>query len=266
VTDQLRHNADKSQLSYFYSIPGSLIDCPSLQPIVTAITTYLSRNTDSYDSIIAEVEQCIRQSDSTEPSVAYSRVATYGERKYSRGNFILGAPVCSYLDSALRHLEALAAGDKYDAESTEPHIYHVYWNVIEASTQPRHRDNRLPKRPEYDEHLGHGPSTDEVPVGYGCGFEVVRDVEWARAELAAGRGVIVESSDDGQDVGRAWTFRDGKMVAVNEDGDLVVEMYPGAFGRGPVGDWSGRTFGPYDRDFDEPVAYDVPEPSASEAF
>lgn len=74
---------------------------------------------------------------------AYCSVCVYGEGKYSRGNYRLGAPITTYLDSALRHLGALVDGQDFDPESKEHHGALAMWNLWQALDQPADRDDRM---------------------------------------------------------------------------------------------------------------------------
>lgn len=76
---------------------------------------------------------------------AFTRVCDYGEIKYSRGNYRRGAPITEYLDSALRHLQALSNGEPFDPESEQPHGVLAVWNIWQALDQPHFRDDRLPE-------------------------------------------------------------------------------------------------------------------------
>lgn len=74
---------------------------------------------------------------------AYCAVCAYGETKYSRGNYRLGAPVTEYLDSALRHLRSARNGQRIDDESGCLHLALAVWNIWQALDQPSFRDDRL---------------------------------------------------------------------------------------------------------------------------
>lgn len=75
---------------------------------------------------------------------AYCGVCVFGESKYERGNYRKGAPITDYLDAMLRHLRARLRGEHFDYESGRPSGAHALWNLWQALDQPGFRDDRLP--------------------------------------------------------------------------------------------------------------------------
>jgi hypothetical protein len=90
------------------------------------------------------------------PTDALRRLAGLYERgavKYGERNWEKGQPLMRYVDSALRHLNCLVAG-----EPTEDHAAAVAWNAfgymhtlaeIEAGRLPAELDDRPPPEPQY---------------------------------------------------------------------------------------------------------------------
>tara|TARA_Y100000310_G_C20478006_1_gene713355 strand:- start:611 stop:940 length:330 start_codon:yes stop_codon:yes gene_type:complete len=77
---------------------------------------------------------------------SFAAVCMSGARKYSRGNYLKGAPLSQYQDCLLRHLLAWANGEDIDPDSKCHHLAHVIWNALclleMAITQPE-RDDRM---------------------------------------------------------------------------------------------------------------------------
>jgi len=64
-----------------------------------------------------------------------------GAKKYGDNNWLKGQPLSRYLDSALRHLFKVLAG-----QEDEPHDRAAAWNLMAyMETKERIRDGRLPK-------------------------------------------------------------------------------------------------------------------------
>jgi hypothetical protein len=60
-----------------------------------------------------------------------ARVGHKGAEKYARHNYLKGGkPASEYLDSALRHLFSVMAGEWLDPETGCPHAAHVAWNML----------------------------------------------------------------------------------------------------------------------------------------
>jgi hypothetical protein len=178
VTEQIRYNAGKTRLSYFFASRTALerfLDLyvndwdygePTLHSALRNISQFLAAGagdlgwsylTDAASELLYESECLVNPNPTIKldggPEFlcsclgglnAYVDVCIYGESKYARGNFRMGAPITSYLDSALRHLRAAIDGETYDVESSEPHAAMALWNVWQALDQPPFRDDRLP--------------------------------------------------------------------------------------------------------------------------
>lgn len=56
------------------------------------------------------------------------RVSEFGARKYARGNYLKGSPWSSIVNSLLRHVFAMEAGEVNDPDSGLPHYGHIAWN------------------------------------------------------------------------------------------------------------------------------------------
>lgn len=101
------------------------------------------------------------------PTIPLRRLAGLYERgavKYGERNWEKGQPAMRYVDSALRHLNNLVAG-----EQTEDHASAVAWNMfglmhtleeIKAGRLPMNLDDR--PRPEAQYEIGKDPNTGTV--------------------------------------------------------------------------------------------------------
>lgn len=56
---------------------------------------------------------------------AEARVLAIGARKYSKDNWRRGTDWSRYVDAALRHVHAFAAGENNDPETGESHLAHA---------------------------------------------------------------------------------------------------------------------------------------------
>lgn len=152
---QLRYNVGKPKLSYWHStgVAGSVSPVAKtdghnwFQEAEYHIGEFLRRDKD-HDAL-AEAIQCLVNGLGEDFDLEYCKVCEVGEAKYARGNFRKGDAVCSYLDSALRHIRKLKKGQSVDPETDCKHAAHALWNVVEAFEQPAWRDDRLPLRPEH---------------------------------------------------------------------------------------------------------------------
>ena len=102
------------------------------------------------------------------PPIAIRRLAQLyerGSKKYSSRNWEKGIPLMRYIDSAMRHMNNLVAG-----EPLEDHCASTLWNIagymwtlneIEAGRLPKALDDRPPPEPQYDPNLKNG---NEAPV------------------------------------------------------------------------------------------------------
>jgi len=61
---------------------------------------------------------------------AMAQVCAHGAGKYSRGNYLKGAPLSQSMDCLLRHLLAWSEGEDTDPESGQGHLAHVVWNAL----------------------------------------------------------------------------------------------------------------------------------------
>jgi len=59
-----------------------------------------------------------------------ARVLEFGAKKYARDNWKNGMPITELLDSLLRHVAALRAGQLIDPESGLSHIGHIQCNAM----------------------------------------------------------------------------------------------------------------------------------------
>lgn len=60
---------------------------------------------------------------------AVAEVMAFGAAKYGRSNWELCEEPLRYLDAAMRHIDAYAAGDICDTESGMPHLWHAACNI-----------------------------------------------------------------------------------------------------------------------------------------
>lgn len=189
MTDQIRYNAGKPRLSYFFVSDRALcrfldfyvddweMERPSTSSALVHVSQFLGAGNGGWRYLADAAAELLYEMETlTNPAPtivlatgaeflcsclgalnAYVDVCLYGESKYARGNFRLGAPVTSYLDSALRHLRAAVDDETYDVESEQPHAAMALWNVWQALDQPDWRDDRLPPvcnaPPTYDAPL-----------------------------------------------------------------------------------------------------------------
>lgn len=59
-----------------------------------------------------------------------ARVMEFGANKSARDNWKKGMPISKILDSLLRHIGQLQAGEWFDQESGLPHIGHIQANAL----------------------------------------------------------------------------------------------------------------------------------------
>lgn len=180
MPDQLRYNALKPQLSVVFASARALerldelteddicvIACRAYLPYTLLETArFLDRGpldhqhlTHALVAVLLELEEDLSpgfESPSIFENVVefvakfprafreLTYVYEYGAKKYERGNYRRGAPLTSYVDSALRHLFAYARGETNDRESGHHHLAHTLWNFWIALDLPAHRDDRLP--------------------------------------------------------------------------------------------------------------------------
>lgn len=60
---------------------------------------------------------------------AVAEVMAFGSGKYGRNNWRLCEEPSRYLDAAMRHIDAYAAGRICDEESGMPHLWHAACNI-----------------------------------------------------------------------------------------------------------------------------------------
>lgn len=82
-----------------------------------------------------------------EANEGQARMWEAGAIKYSRGNWLKGAPYTEIADSLLRHIDKFLAGEDLDNESGLPHVDHIQTNAKMLS-QSFHT------RPEFDDRIG----------------------------------------------------------------------------------------------------------------
>lgn len=164
MADQTRDNKDKTQLHYWYSTYAAdvLLKLPleilggaptaTAEKVLHELAAFLRTPSAGVPLRTAALAAVNAGHD---PGELYSRVCMFGAKKYARGNFRKGAGVCSYADSALRHLMRILAGEDTDPESGLPHIGHALWNIVqmfEIQVRPdawAGRDDRLCHCGEY---------------------------------------------------------------------------------------------------------------------
>ncbi len=61
---------------------------------------------------------------------AVARVAGFGTKKYSRGNYLRGFDWSLCIDALHRHISAFEAGEDLDPESGECHAAHAAWQAM----------------------------------------------------------------------------------------------------------------------------------------
>jgi len=59
-----------------------------------------------------------------------AKILEFGLQKYGRNNWKKGSPISQLLDSLLRHISRLQAGEFIDSESGLPHIGHIQANAL----------------------------------------------------------------------------------------------------------------------------------------
>ena len=59
-----------------------------------------------------------------------AKVMEFGATKYPRNNWKKGSPVNEVVDSMLRHLSKARNGQKFDAETSIDHLFHVLVNAM----------------------------------------------------------------------------------------------------------------------------------------
>lgn len=190
MTDQLRFNNGKPKLSYIFSSHRAYLACwwlekddqfyvdTEIDAIVENLARFLGREDTTLSNLasaalstlvllearlnpafVYDFEQCLwRQVPNALKAVC--AVYAFGERKYDRGNYRKGAPVSTYIDSALRHLLAL---EERDVESKLPHLAHAFWNIWIALDQPSWRDDRLPPVQEAPATPEESSPSDQLP-------------------------------------------------------------------------------------------------------
>jgi hypothetical protein len=134
-------------ISALYEIAGYLDRNPSrsLGKAVLAVLVELERELNErfeFKADVADVLGILQQFPAALSELC--AVYEYGGQKYKRGNYRKGAPLTSYLDSALRHILSYASGQTYDIESGLHHLGHALWNLWVAMDLPGLRDDRLP--------------------------------------------------------------------------------------------------------------------------
>lgn len=152
MADQTRSNAGKAKLTYYYMNVRALRKMSAVEAmavgidgVIDSIARWLARESESAlaESAVQLLHfMGLELENMDEALLAYSAVCVYGEGKYARFNYRKGAPICCYLDSALRHLRAYQGGEILDSESGCLHVAHAFWNIFQALEQPSHRDDR----------------------------------------------------------------------------------------------------------------------------
>lgn len=173
MKSQERHNEGKPKLTYVFSntkaVWGLLRSLPpvfvdhSVESAISAMTLFLSREDrcSALNAALCHVLGLLQQEmggDRVETSESltlyvfshseawdeYCRVCEVGAKKYSPGNYRLGAAYSNYADAALRHIRKFMRGIQLDEESGCHHLAHALWNIWQLMDQPDWRDDRLP--------------------------------------------------------------------------------------------------------------------------
>lgn len=178
MSDQMRFNAGKAELSYWLSTRMclhiretqelELSECANpyeaehADMCLTGLSAWLLGEIDHHEYAAQFMESFIAVG--LHVAEQYSAVCMRGAKKYARGNFRKGQTVTHYADSMARHLYAVSAGELVDPETECPHFAHALWNwvqIFEIMDQPEVaalRDDRL---------LHHGNlSGGAIPVVY----------------------------------------------------------------------------------------------------
>jgi len=71
--------------------------------------------------------------------MALGNVYSYGEKKYSRGNWLRGTNWHEFYGSALRHMFRFWRGEWLDDESGLPHLAHAIWNLSTLFVYHQHK-------------------------------------------------------------------------------------------------------------------------------
>ena len=189
MTDQLRHNAGKLKLSYWLgtqaylvqpSDDGMYIDRGAAQCLEFDLASFVRGETRSGD-LVAALKGMLGDDMVGE---YFTRSCMFGEQKYCRGGFMLGAPISQYCDSAARHLKALrTSGAEYTETYTKDGVEHtavlnhwegVCWNIVmifEVMTSAPQRDDRLFHLGGFTGYTGDkqypAPTVPAYPLRYG---------------------------------------------------------------------------------------------------
>jgi len=178
MADQVRYNAGKLKLGYwlgtraFFLRPSEdsmdLSEMTEAECIEADLALFTVGDVTERD-LVEGLKEILGDDRVGQHFVA---ACEYGEKKYWRGGFVVGAPISQYIDSAARHLKALrTSGVEYeetytkDGETFTVKLNHwdgVCWNIVmiyEVMYHAPERDDRLFKMGDYS---GNKPMSKEL--------------------------------------------------------------------------------------------------------
>lgn len=194
MANQVRYNADKLKLSYWLGTRASAFVCSNYIEIGTdasraapleRVLRLFIRGDDNEYLLLDALMECAGGRDTV--AEHFTRACMYGEHKYFRGGFMIGAPISHYCDSAARHLKALRNEGPVYIESYTPksengeqvatvtctlnHWEGVCWNVVmifEVMNAAPQRDDRLFHKGDYS---GNERIQPPARISNGCSLD-----------------------------------------------------------------------------------------------